>query len=94
MILQLAHFLADEYRQKTGRPLEVRALVLTSLNGRKPQLFIDPTVDLANEPRGFHRQRGSSRSPNRLSPPWSLPLSEWEKHVDLPPLPTVGPPPG
>ena len=53
MILQLARFLADEYRREHGQPLEVKATVLTSLNGRKPQLFIDPSVDLAQEKRAF-----------------------------------------
>ena len=95
MILQLAHFLADEHRQNTGHPLEVRALVLTSLNGRKPQLFVDPTVDLAKDPRGFYSRSWLKPLTELPRPePWSLPLSEWEKHVELPPLPAVGPPPG
>jgi hypothetical protein len=90
MILQLAHFLAEEHRHSTGHLLEVRALVLTSLNGRKPQLFIDPTVDLAKQPRGFHARpwlKPLAELPR--AEPWSLPLSEWEKHVELPPLPEI-----
>jgi hypothetical protein len=94
MILQLGRFLADEYRRQRGRELEVRALVLASLNGRKPQLLIDPEVDLAREPRGFHDRRWIRplREPLR-SEPWSLPLGEWEKHLELPPLPAVTGPP-
>ncbi|HMC12103.1 MAG TPA: HTTM domain-containing protein [Pirellulaceae bacterium] len=88
MILQLAHFLADEYQRANGRPLEVRALALTSLNGRKPQLFLDPTVDLTREPRGFYRRAWITPLTEPLrSEPWSLPLGEWEKHLDLPSLP-------
>jgi vitamin K-dependent gamma-carboxylase len=90
MILQLAHFLAEDYRHQTGRPLEVRALVLTSLNGRKPQLFLDPAVDLAKEPRGFYDRSWIMPLTEPLrSEPWSLPLAEWEKHVELPSLPSV-----
>jgi hypothetical protein len=51
MILQFAHYLADEFRKQGHEPVEVRAHVLVSLNGRKPQLLIDPTVDLATQPR-------------------------------------------
>jgi HTTM domain/Vitamin K-dependent gamma-carboxylase, lumenal domain len=90
MILHLAQFLADEYRREKGRPLEVRALVLTSLNGRKPQLFLDPQVNLANEPRGFHSRPWIKPLTEPLrDEPWSLPLSQWEQHIDLPPLPAV-----
>jgi hypothetical protein len=88
MILQLAHFLAAEHRRETGRPLEVRALVLTSLNGRKPQLYIDPNIDLAKQPRGFYPRPWLMPLTEPLrSDPWSLPLMEWEKHLELPPLP-------
>lgn len=56
MILHLAHFISEDYLKLTGREFEVRALVLTSLNGRKPQLLIDPTVDLSKEPRGYYQR--------------------------------------
>jgi hypothetical protein len=95
MTLQLAHRLADEYRRKTGRSIEIRALALTSLNGRKPQLFLDSDVDLAKQPRGFYYRDWIKPLKEPLpNEPWSLPLSEWEKHVDLPPLPQVSKPPG
>jgi vitamin K-dependent gamma-carboxylase len=51
MILQFAHFLADEWRAAGHEHVEVRALIRCSLNGRKPQLFVDPDVDLAAEQR-------------------------------------------
>jgi hypothetical protein len=90
MILQLAQFLAEEHRRQTGHPLEVRTLALMSLNGRKPQLFLDPTLDLAKEPRGFHHRPWIMPLSEPLpSDPWSLPLSEWEKHIELPPMPKV-----
>lgn len=88
MILQLAHLLADEFRRKTGRDAEVRALVLTTLNGRKPQLLIDPAVDLAREPRGFHQRPWIMAQTEPLrDKPWTIPVAEWQRHVELPPLP-------
>lgn len=47
LIVQFAHFLADEKRREGYENVEVRARVLASLNGRQPQLLIDPNVDLA-----------------------------------------------
>ena len=88
MILHLAHFLADKHYQLTGRSFEVRALVLTSLNGRKPQLLIDPMIDLAKEPRGFYSRAWIQPLTEPLpKEPWMVPLAEWERHIELPPLP-------
>jgi hypothetical protein len=90
LILHLAHFLAKEHRRQTGHEAEVRALVLTSLNGRKPQLFLDPAVNLARQPRGIHHRPWMMPLVEPLRPqPWSVPLVEWERHVELPPLPQV-----
>lgn len=87
MILQFAHFLAHEYRTHKGSECEVRALVLTSLNGRKPQLLIDPNVDLSIEPLGFHTRTWIMPLTEPLrKTAWSEPLVEWERHVTLPPL--------
>jgi hypothetical protein len=53
MILQFAHHLAEEARE-AGRPgVQVRARVMASLNGREPQLLVDPEVDLAAQPRSL-----------------------------------------
>jgi hypothetical protein len=62
MIRQYSHFLAQQrVREGRGR-VEVRAHVLNSLNGRKPQPFIDPNIDLAATPFSW----GPS--------PWIMPL--------------------
>lgn len=53
MILQFSHYLAEEWRRKGYEQVEVRAKVFASLNGRKPQLLIDPTIDLAKIPRNL-----------------------------------------
>jgi len=64
MVLQFAHHIAERF-ERAGYPgVEVRARVLTSLNGRKHQLLIDPEVDLAAEPRSL------------LPAHWILPLRE------------------
>ncbi len=64
MILQFAHHVASEYRKKGYERVEVYAAVRASLNGRKPQLLIDPKVNLAAQ----------SRTLGHL--PWIVPLTE------------------
>lgn len=87
MILHLAHYVAQRYREEFGTDIEVRALVLTSLNGRKPQLQIDPNVDLARQPRGFHHRPWILPLTEPLpAEPWNLPIAEWEHAIDTPEL--------
>ena len=64
MILQFSHYLADQKRREGYENVEVRARVMASLNGRKPQLLIDPTADLAKERLSL------------LPAGWILPLTE------------------
>ena len=49
LILHFAHHLAEEKRREGYDNVEVRARVMVTLNGRQPQLLIDPDVDLAKE---------------------------------------------
>ena len=49
LILLFSHYLAEEKRREGYDDVEVRARVMVSLNGREPQLLIDPNVDLAKE---------------------------------------------
>jgi hypothetical protein len=49
MILQFSHYLAELKRREGYENVEVRARVMASLNGRKPQLLVDPNADLARE---------------------------------------------
>lgn len=53
-ILQFAHFLANEYKEKHHytQP-QVFANVRVALNGRPSRLLINPETDLAKEPEGF-----------------------------------------
>jgi hypothetical protein len=64
MILQFAHHLAERFREAGRADVEVRARAKVSLNGRVPQLLVDPAVDLAREPRTL------------LTARWILPLAE------------------
>lgn len=63
MVLQFAHHLAEEKRREGYQNVEVRARVTASLNGRRPQLMIDPNADLAKEPLSLRRAH------------WILPLA-------------------
>ena len=49
LVLHFAHHLAAEKRREGYDNVEVRARVMASLNGREPQLLIDPHVDLTKE---------------------------------------------
>ena len=53
LILHFAHYLAELKRREGYENVEVRARALVSLNGREPQLLIDPNVDLAKEEIGL-----------------------------------------
>jgi len=62
MIWQFARHLATTLEAE-GRPgVEIRVRAMAALNGRRPQLLIDPNVDLAHEPMRFGQN------------PWILPL--------------------
>jgi len=86
LILKMAHFIADKAEKDMGRRPQVYAFVLASLNGRKPQLMIDPNVDLAAQPlytAGAHSWIVPLTEPFRSSP-WSVPIEQWREHVELP----------
>jgi vitamin K-dependent gamma-carboxylase len=49
LIVQFAHYLAEQKRREGYDNVEVKARVMASLNGRKPQMMVDPNMDLAKE---------------------------------------------
>ncbi|HKR12389.1 MAG TPA: HTTM domain-containing protein [Pyrinomonadaceae bacterium] len=63
LIVHFAHYLAEEKRREGYEDVEVRAQVMVSLNGRQPQLLIDPNVDLVKEDVSL------------LPAPWIAPLT-------------------
>lgn len=64
MILQFSHHIADKMRKAGYEKIEVRVQSKLSLNGRNPQLLIDPEVNLAAQQRSL---KPSS---------WIMPLTE------------------
>ena len=55
--VQFAHYLASTIPHLGTRPLIVEARILVTINGRKEQLYVDPTVNLAAEPHPLLRPR-------------------------------------
>ncbi|SMF63308.1 Vitamin K-dependent gamma-carboxylase [Tistlia consotensis] len=54
LVRQFAHYLAAVWVERHGvAGAEVRARVCVSLNGRPPQLLVDPTIDLAAQPHSW-----------------------------------------
>lgn len=53
LILQLAHRIAEDFNARGAGPVEVRAEARVSLNGRRPKLLVDPTIDLAKVEDGL-----------------------------------------
>lgn len=51
-ILQLAHYIRDDFRRQGRGEVEVRVDAWVSLNGRRPQRMIDPDADLTRLPAG------------------------------------------
>jgi vitamin K-dependent gamma-carboxylase len=85
MILTFVHFLRDHFRSHGRGDLQIRVLALASLNGRKPQLLLDPDIDSARVERTFFAQPWILRLTEPLrSKPWTEPLNEWENHVPVP----------
>lgn len=86
LIRQMAHFIADKFEKEMHRRPEVHAFVLASLNGRKPQLMIDPNVDLAAQSAAWWRTPTwivPLKEPFRIEA-WAVPIDQWKSQVELP----------
>lgn len=79
MIHELSQYISTDLRRLGFREIEVRALSLVSMNGRKPQLLIDPQVDLSKEKVGWGKPTWivPLHEPLR-NEPWEAPVSEWQ----------------
>ena len=53
LLVATAHLIADHYRVAGRGEVEVRADAFVSFNGRPRQRIVDPTVDLATQPRNL-----------------------------------------
>lgn len=76
LLLQFGHHLAAEKKREGIDDVEVRAHVMVSLNGRQPQLLIDPNVDLTREQ--------VSLLPARWIVPLTTPLANRVSHQKSP----------
>ena len=78
LLVQFSHFLAEEKRREGYDNVEVRVHAMVSLNGRQPQLLVDPNLDLT-------KQRVSL-----LPARWVLPLTTpLEARAKIPQDPTT-----
>jgi hypothetical protein len=92
MIYQLCQFIRQDLATRGYPKVEVRALSLVSLNGRKPQLLIDPSVDLAAAaPPSLGCAWIMPLTEPLRTEAWNVPLEEWERHLKLPAMFSAGP---
>jgi vitamin K-dependent gamma-carboxylase len=87
-IVALAKFLAVQWEKENGVRPQVYAFVAASLNGRKPQLMIDPNLDLASlsDSDVISRSFVMPLEEPLRSPPWNIPVSQWKEHIAIPEL--------
>ena len=79
MVLQFSQFLCRELTDSPDDQVEIRAVMLVSLNGRKPQLLIDPKTDLAAEHRSlFPKPWVLPLSEPLRDDPWTVPVHQWD----------------
>lgn len=85
MVITFVHFLRDHFRAHGQGDLQIRVLALASLNGRRPQLLMDPEIDYARVARCWGPQPWIVPLVEPLrSEPWAVPLNDWEQHVPCP----------
>lgn len=79
MILEFVHYVRDHYREHGENDLEIRVLALAALNGRKPQLLIDPYLDYTKVERVWGHQPWIVPLHEPLpAEPWKLPMDQWD----------------
>lgn len=83
-IRQLANHIHDDLLNQTGQDLEIRVFSLVSMNGRKPQLMIDPKVDLGKTAAtlGIPDWIVPLQQPLRRDH-WNYPLLTWEQRLGI-----------
>jgi hypothetical protein len=86
MMAEFCRFLGDELRRDGHPESRVHLFALCSLNGRKPQLLVDPDVDLSRSSRSLRAQPWIQPLTEPLpSQPWLFPMSQWERRVFVTP---------
>jgi vitamin K-dependent gamma-carboxylase len=84
MMREFAGFVREQYEKADRDDVEIHVVAISSLNGRKPQLLVDPTVDLSRVARTLRPKPWivPLTEPFRWEP-WKVPMDEWQKHIDL-----------
>lgn len=88
MVLEFIHYVRDHYRERQNTELEIYVLNIASLNGRKPQLLMDPRVNYAAVERVWSHQSWVIPLEEPLpAESWNVPLDQWESvlNLDIPP---------
>lgn len=84
MVLEFVHYVRDHYREHRNTELEIYVLNIASLNGRKPQLLMDPRLNYAAVDRVWTPQPWVVPLTEPLpKESWNRPLDQWEKILDL-----------
>ena len=79
LIHELAQHVGKDLRSQGFEQVELRALCLVSMNGRKPQLLIDPDIDLLNARLGWSKPTWTVPLSEPLRKPhWDVPIEKWE----------------
>lgn len=73
LILRLAHHIRDDFARRGRGPVEVRVESSVTLNGRRAEPLIDPTVDLASIEDGLTRASWILPAPKQ-PPPHTRPV--------------------
>lgn len=92
-IVATAQFFAELARAIGLSEVEIRTVAIVSLNGRKPQLLIDPHLDLLTVRRSIGPQSGivALAEPLRENV-WNAPSDDWPEMLGIRLPPTVAPP--
>ena len=83
LIHELAQYIGNDLRSRGFEHVELRALCIVSMNGRKPQLLVDPSIDLLSATQGWTEPEWVMQSTEPLrTPPWDAPISMWEELIE------------
>ena len=83
-LLACAPYFASAARKMGLRDVEIRAVVLTSLNGRRPQFQVDPALNLLSVQRSVWSQPGiMALTEQRRLVPWQHPTREWPELLQI-----------
>jgi hypothetical protein len=86
LIVQFAQFLAQHFEKDLGHRPIVHAVAVASLNGRTPQLLVDPNLDLASVDIDKPELYIVPLTEPLKLPIWTEPADQWGAKVKLPPI--------